>query len=959
MVKKNFEYIVIDIETTGLDLRHSSIIEVGAILISNNKIKDTFSSFIRCEGKIPEPIKYITGITDEMIKSAPNLPEVIARLKDFIDKRPVVAHNGFSFDFPMLESRGLKLNEKYDSLEFSFFVLPCNVGGHSMAALTQYFGIKDVPHRALGDCEIEFQIICELQKEYAKKENKKRETLNFYAEAIEWWWFNFLTGKSSKTDNISDLVSKYEPYRKENVSQGMLVPDTKNSIDLTELDKYFISSSLPQAPNSEMDYSEDRPEQKKMASIVANAFNNHKHVVIEAGTGTGKSKAYLTPSLLFALKNQIPIIISTHTKALQDQLFIKEIPHLKEIINPDLRVAMLKGKKNYVCLQKFKEFSKEVEEELTQRSLYEFGQITTGFSTRLAHLLLASWIIETERGDWDELPYWFKEKIAKRIERDICNIDELCDHGTCEFYEQQKCFLMKARSRAKDADIVVVNHALTLSGIILEKKPTIVGEESTGEVTKAYSHTVFPNEAKFLVFDEAHHLEDDATSAFEQIISDKVFQYIFQQLYGKSGIEFYLNRAAKENERLTTLFDKFVKKEHDIQVNTSNLFKVVLPQVVRENDSDGYSTHSMLEEISTSLKGAVVTCLENIRINLRDIAIIIDAFAEEIDFPRTKKNLQVKVKIIKGVIASIDIVLDDSKEYVKYFKRIGNDVEILAAPLSVAKHLKEYVYDNFDSVVMTSATLTVNKEFDFFANRCGTSLIEKEGIGYHLLKSSFNYEKQVKFFIPKGISYSEGKDLHIGKSAEFLEKAIFASNGGALILCTSHKQVDSLYGLLEEPLSKKNICLFRQSPGVSVGSVVRDFKKDINSALIGTESLWQGIDVPGISLRSLFICKIPYRQLSPLIKARRQEVEDSGGNGFSDYYEPLAALMLKQGFGRLIRKRTDSGIAILLDEDLLNRPRLLNSLPEGVYPMRVEPEEIYNEFHKFAEGIILGKNETI
>jgi ATP-dependent DNA helicase DinG len=300
--------------------------------------------------------------------------------------------------------------------------------------------------------------------------------------------------------------------------------------------------------------------------------------------------------------------------------------------------------------------------------------------------------------------------------------------------------------------------------------------------------------------------------------------------------------------------------------------------------------------------------------------------------------------------------LQDNKNFVKYFERSGNNVEIKAAPLSVARHLKEYVYDNFSSVVMTSATLTVNKEFDFFADRCGTSLIDKENVGYHLLKSSFDYEKQVRFFVPKGIAYSEGKDLHLGKSADFLEKAIIASNGGALILCTSHKQVDALYDLLDGPLSKNNICLFRQSKDVSVGGVVRDFKRDMNSALIGTESLWQGIDVPGMSLRSLFIYKVLYRMpFHPLIKARRQEIEDQGGDGFVNYYEPLAALMLKQGFGRLIRKRTDSGIAVLLDEDLLNRPRLLNSLPEGVFPKKIEPEEIYKEFSKFAKGIISEK----
>ncbi len=952
----NFEYVVLDIETTGLDLKHSSIIEVGAVLIKNNKINGSYSSFIKYEGVIPETIKRVTGISEDMLKNAPDSSVVISRLKDFIGKRPVVAHNGFSFDFPMLERHGLKLNEKYDSMEFAFFVLPTNPGGHSTNALTQYFGIKEIPHRAFTDSQIEFEIIVDLQKEYLKRDKKKREALNYLAKSVQWWWYNFLSGDEKRVENISDLVSTYEPYRKQNASQEMLEFSESNKVDIAEMDKYFNPSLLPKSSDSELDYSEDRPEQRKMASTVATAFNEHKHVVIEAGTGIGKSKAYLTPALLFSMKNGVPVIISTHTKALQDQLFVKEIPHLRDIINPDLRVALLKGKKNYVCLQKFEEFSKEVQTEMMQRSLYEFGQEGTKFSTRLAYLLIVSWIIETERGDWDELPYWFKERIPKRIEQDICNFDELCGNGTCELYEKQKCFLAKARVRAKDADIVVVNHALTLSGIVVEEEQS----QETGEVEKVYSHTVFPGEAKFLVFDEAHYLEDDATSAFENIISNEGVQYLFQQLYGKSGAKSYLENMAKNDTELVPKFEEFDVKEKNMRVNIGNLFDIILPQAVQENGPEGFSTYAMFDEIPSGLREAIKTSLENIKINLKDVAKIIDSFADQSSSSKVQKILQVKIKNIKGFIASIESFLSEGKQYIKYLERFGRSVDIKATPLSVARFLKDYVYDNFSSVVMTSATLTVNKSFKFFANRCGTCFIGKEEASYHLLKSSFDYEKQVKFYVPEGIAYSGGKDKHLERSAEFLEKAILASEGGALILCMSHKQVDALYNLLSGHLSENNIWLLRQTRGVSVGSVVRDFKRSMNSALIGTESLWQGIDVPGMALRSLFIYKIPYRMpFHPVLRARKQEIEDRGGDSFAEYYEPLSALMLKQGFGRLIRKCTDSGIAVLLDEDLLNKPRLLNSLPDGVVPQKASPEFIINEFKKFSKSITAGKDAEV
>ena len=293
------EYIILDIETTGLDREHSSILEVGAIRIAKNIIVDRFSSFIQYSDEVPETIRRLTGITEEMVKNAPPLEEVIKQIKTFIKGYPVVSHNGFFFDFPLLERDGLKINEKYDSLEFAFFVMPTSIHGHSVAALLEYFGLDKSPHRALEDCELEFKIIQKLQETQLKKSSQQRGALNYIANRIDWWWKNFLTGKQEEIIDISTLVKPFEPYRKA-VSQEMLALPTQ-SISLEDVESYF---SPKQTDNTfSNDYSEDRPEQKKMAVAIASAFNTKTHSVIEAGTGTGKSKAYLVPSVLFALKN--------------------------------------------------------------------------------------------------------------------------------------------------------------------------------------------------------------------------------------------------------------------------------------------------------------------------------------------------------------------------------------------------------------------------------------------------------------------------------------------------------------------------------------------------------------------------------------------------------------------------------------------------------------------------------
>ncbi len=348
--------------------------------------------------------------------------------------------------------------------------------------------------------------------------------------------------------------------------------------------------------------------------------------------------------------------------------------------------------------------------------------------------------------------------------------------------------------------------------------------------------------------------------------------------------------------------------------------------------------------------------LADLRFMLQDITNTFSIFAEESHSPRTSKILIVRADTIRKIIKSLTVIMENNESYVKYLERSGGGVETKAAPLSVAPFLKEYVYDNFSSVVLTSATLTVNRSFAFFSNRCGTNLVAQDKISYQVLQSSFDYRKQVKFFLPKGISYSDNKEIHLEKCIEFLKEAIIASNGGALILCTSHKQVNMLYEKLDKPLAQHGIWLLRQSKG-SVSSVIRDFKNDINSVLIGTESLWKGIDVPGPSLRSLFIYKIPYRMPGlPVLKARRQELENMGKDSFAEYYEPLTAMALKQGFGRLIRKSTDTGIAVLLDERLMDRPRLLNSFPDGVSPQKVDIETIYVALRYLAQSVSTGRS---
>lgn len=951
------EYVIVDIETTGLDPESASIIEVGAILIKSGKVQKEYKSFVEHEGEFPDSTKRVTGINESMLVGAPPIQDVIKELKAFISKRPVVAHNGFHFDFRILEREGLKFEEKYDSMEFAFFVLPTHQTGHGMDALAARFSLGKTPHRALPDCRLEFSVIEKLQEAWSP--SAERKALKDLARRTGWWWAAFLPGDSSPVSDITAFVKAHIPIPKGERSSSA------EPLDLKEVEKYFHHGH-----HKNVQYAEDRPEQRRVAHLIAESFNNRTHAVIEAGTGVGKSKAYLVPSVLFALKRGVPVVISTFTKALQDQLETKEIPHVRETIKPDLRVAVLKGKQNYVCLKKFKAFADDILTELSQRSLYKHAEDETKFTNQLGLLLLSAWILETQRGDWDEIPYWLSERLHANLKERISNIDELCAPDVCKSHDEGRCFLARARKRAEDADLIILNHAILLTGIRIRmpeetEGPPADDTDNEGvkvEVQPTFKHPVLPPSARVVIVDEAHHLEDAATGAWTMSLSQMIFERLLRQLYDeKQGVRFLLDAVigdSADDSRLLDRAERLDNLQKDLRLEVNTLFKEVLEKLLPADPSSKWKQHltfSELEKTPSHMEPLKQT-LRSIEERLSDIKETLEMFAKAAKYERLQKGLSIRARTVGGVVEAIQKLLGKDTEsiFVRYIERDRKTITLEAAPLSVAQALKDLVYDNFDAVIMTSATITVEDKFTFFHSRCGTSLVDRKRIRELQQASSFDFEKQVQFFAPSGIAYEsspEKKKEHFRKCSEFLKDAIVAIQGGALVLCSSHEQVEGLYKELKKPLAAHDIWLLRQSKDQSTNSVVRDFTNDLNSTLIGTSSLWQGVDVPGPSLRALFILKIPYRNpKEPLIQARWQNIEKRGGDGFGSYYESLAAIELKQGFGRLIRKKTDIGIAVLLDEGIMRKPMLRRSFPAGVQIRREEPQKILEALSRLTHS---------
>lgn len=935
--------------------------QVGAILVRNGRALNEFSELADPSIAIPLEVTHLTGITNEMVSGKRPPKDVVSSLKEFIGDRPVVAHNAYGFDAYFLDKYGFRPKQLYDLMDFSFFVMP-SLEGHSVSYLAKYFNLGEEPHRALGDCQIEFEIFNILSSTFAKKPKRVKTSMKYLASSYGWWWNEYLPAEEVPFDSFISIMPAHEKYRKDTSSQEAFDMATQK-LSRDEVDQYFLPKNNP-----DTEYAEDRPDQRNMSWAIADSFNERKHAAIEAGTGIGKSKGYLVPSALFAIKNSIPVVITTYTKVLQDQLFTKEIPHIKSLVKKDLQVALIKGKTNYVCLSKVDELYHETAgHRLDQQKNYSLTKEGAKYDRPVSLLLVAAWIFETQRGDWDDLPFWLQNRMPKSIEEDLCNHDESCAKGMCDGYDESKCFLAKAKLRAKDADIVIINHAVLLTGII--KKEIKPEDDLADHPHFTYSHSILSNESKYLVIDEAHFLEDAATSSWEAGVTTSSFSFATGLIYGRRGIyknlAYLIQNCPNNQSELERLLDKFQQLENKIQ---SLLYVFRDPSLANfvGLQSSNYAINKIIDNEVRSLQdwSNITQNLSDMRESLlsavNTIKKITDILSNNNADEKQTSKIARRAEIVARLAENINTYLTEDNFYVRYIELNLGEIKFLASPISVATLLKEAVYDNFGSVCLVSATMKVDRDFSFFAERCGLNLLARSEISYLSYKSTFDFKNNMKFLIPREIDYKASGSAFLSNTLPFILSATLASHGGSLVLCSSHAQVKEIATYLYEPLSRNGITLFQQDKKRSANAVVRSFRDDIDSVLIGTTSLWHGVDVPGPSLRSLIILKIPYKSPSnPVFSARCKAIEATGKQPFYTYSQPLACIDLRQGIGRLIRKKTDNGVVVCLDDRLLQSRLLCSALPDEVEIIRTEQDKIFEKLNKLRRTIPTKTSEVL
>ena len=628
---------------------------------------------------------------------------------------------------------------------------------------------------------------------------------------------------------------------------------------------------------------EYRGEQLQMANAVARAFTDSQHLIVEAGTGVGKSFAYLIPAVSLSVKTNQTVVISTNTISLQEQLVTKDIPFLHRVLPRDFKAVLAKGRRNYLSRRR-------LESLLT----YERGLFDTIDEVEQVKQIV-EWVETTDDGSRADLPIQPSAQVWDKVASDRDN----CLGNRCPTYEV--CFYFKARHEMHDADLLIVNHHLLFSDLALRQTDPSVG--------------ILPD-YDYLVIDEAHHLESTATHHTSLEISNSRIKWLLDALHNPANDA---GTATRFNS--TDLMDKV-----DVAREQANIF---FDEVVSYfEDVDGYNTTKRLDEEDVdkvfqkgNILEAPLSKVEQTLKKLRDNAETDDDIQELSSYYNQCRRLRDDLDLM---------IRQPDTDYIYWaetssWRGRSSRVVLNATPVNVSQMLRDSLFDAKVSVILTSATLSTNNNFDYFKKRIGISDCREL-----LVQSPFNFREQVKIHIPQSMPDPRSPEF-VPAAIREIKHYLELTHGKAFVLFTSYKMMDEVYDEVEPFLTDLGIDVYKQGGDLSRTDMLQAFREDTDSVLFGTSSFWEGVDVRGEALSNVVITKLPFEvPTHPIMEARVQQIKEQGGNEFMEFSLPEAILRLKQGFGRLIRTQTDQGIVVILDSRIRTRSYgklFLDSLP--------------------------------
>lgn len=900
------KYVVVDLETTGNSPKKGDkIIQFAACVVEDGKIIDQYSTFVNPQATIPPFIKELTGISEAQVKTAPLFSEIAPKILKMLDGAYFVAHNVL-FDLSFLQEE--LTNAGYegfygsvlDTVELARILLP-TADSYKLGELANREGLShDRPHHADSDAYATAELLIMFIDRLLTLPRATLLQLLKLSRAL----------KSDIALLIEDLLLEKDKEVEElpndlHIYRGIAlrkIPDEFRNIEKIEQrnEKYPSSAEEKEAlfMNAFPNY-ERRNGQFQMMDAIFSAFSDKVHALIEAGTGVGKSLAYLLPSAFFSKSKNEKIVISTYTIQLQQQLLLHDIPICKKMLPFEINSVLLKGKNNYLSLARF------------EQSLHEEDN---NYDTLLTKMQILVWLLETENGDYDELHL---SSGGMRFWEKISHDDVSLQLNSLWL---QYDFYLRARNRAQHADIIITNHSLLLTDIV-----------SNNSIMPRYH---------YCIIDEGHHFEKEACKHFGEAIDYfsirmllnqfgepeqmRLYHQLDKLLKGKLGEQYpeipHSFELSQLYEDLIWEMDEFFKTIIVFaKKNTGNrTFQRITSRLSQNKDS------SLVKGITES--GTRLSFLLKDLLDYLDKSVSILNMTESIYTEKDKKLLH-DVSLFAMEIENYrqklnDLIINPCEDCVVWIetdeRSAHNSTSIYSQPVTISERLKEQFFSRKRSVIFTSATLSIKNSFRFILRELG---LGSTHCRLEQIPSPFRYEEQVRLIIPNDlpeintipqIEYVYAISEHIISIAE-------ATKGRILILFTSHEMLKQTHEVIKESGFMQDYVIIAQ--GITSGSrsrLIRNFRQFDKAILLGTSSFWEGIDIPGEDLSCLIIVRLPFSHPNePFTEAKRELITRNGGNDFSEYSLPEAIIRFKQGFGRLIRTNYDRGLVFVFDRRII------------------------------------------
>ena len=738
-----------------------------------------------------------------------------------------------------------------------------------------------------------------------------------------------------------ELELSEELYNRRNIAYSLLSSDLDDFYFVQDIDRLFLEEV-----NIENYFSKDgilakeikgfeyRKEQEEMAHYIQDAINEDRKIIIEAGTGTGKTLAYLIPAIKWAVVNKKKVIIATNTINLQEQLLLKDIPLAKSIIKEDFSYVLVKGRSNYLCKRLFNELSIGRSIDIEIFSMEAREQIEC----------ILKWGNKTKTGDKAELPFEVYPDVWELIQ----STTELCLGKKCPY--RKECFYMKTRMEKMEADILISNHHVFFADLNVRAETDFDSE-----------YLILPR-YDMVIFDEAHNIESVARSYFSVEVSKISFTRLLNRIYQKK------NKRKKEKSALIRVEDTIDEKDLEDSQQYAYLLNTLKEEIsILQNIGDEYfdeirkiyetNTEAPIRKSLNNFEMTKSRFLETLRVKkdifqskLADLLTLMMSFNNVIDEEKEKNpeviNFNNHLKMFKAYIDSFKFINSFEDDNYIYWLDINSkrtNVLLTATPLNIAEKLSTVLFDNLDRLVFASATIVANGNFDYFKKSLG---LDEEDCIECIIKSPFNYDEQMSVYIPTDIQDSENISAFVTDASKFILNILLKTDGKAFILFTSYTMLNQIYYSISKKLMNKGFEVFLHGDKPR-SQLIKEFKEAENPILFGTTSFWEGVDVQGENLSNVIITKLPFLvPTDPVVSAISKKIEEDGGNSFTDFQLPEAIIKFKQGVGRLIRKKTDSGNIFILDNRILKKrygSLFINALPSQKNIKILEKDDIIEE----------------